>query len=320
MRRFAAIGAAFVATTILLIGGGAIAVVQAVFGSSSRPSDTALADIPPDFLALYQLAAGVCPALDWSVLAAIGKIETNHGRLQAQGVWSGENPWGAGGVMQFLQPTWNRVVARHQIPPGGSNPPSRYNPHDAIYAAAFYLCDSGARDGRDLHAAIFAYNHAEWYVQQVLAQAKKYSQTTLNSSATCDGFQSTVQSSGQDFSSTAMQVVRFACAQLGKPYVWGGNGDPGFDCSGLTRAAYAAAGIELPRTAQTQYNAGPRLPFGTPPRLGDLLFFGTPQRIHHVGISLGGTLMVNAPTFNKPVQVQDYQGFGDYAGLSRPAG
>jgi cell wall-associated NlpC family hydrolase len=58
--------------------------------------------------------------------------------------------------------------------------------------------------------------------------------------------------------------VAFACAQLGKPYVWGGNGDPGFDCSGLTHAAYHAAGIGLPRTAQTQYNAGPLLPPGTP--------------------------------------------------------
>jgi cell wall-associated NlpC family hydrolase len=40
--------------------------------------------------------------------------------------------------------------------------------------------------------------------------------------------------------------VEFACAQLGKPYVWGGDGDPGFDCSGLTKAAYAAAGITIP--------------------------------------------------------------------------
>jgi hypothetical protein len=85
------------------------------------------------------------------------------------GVQSGNNSAGAGGPMQFLQATFDSVVARHPIPPGGAHPPSRYDPHGAIYAAAAYLCDSGARDGRDLRAAIFAYNHAEWYVQKVLA-------------------------------------------------------------------------------------------------------------------------------------------------------
>ncbi|MFD8493356.1 NlpC/P60 family protein [Amycolatopsis sp. NPDC059657] len=305
---------------VLLIAGSAIAAVISLFSLGSGPSQAALADIPPGYLALYQQAAADCPGLDWSILAAIGKVETDHGRLNAPGVTSGENFAGAGGPMQFLTATFAGVTTRHPLPPGGATPPSRYNPHDAIHAAAFYLCDSGARDGRDLHAAIFAYNHAEWYVQKVLAQAEKYSETTTNVSEACGSLQQTVQQRAGDFSGDrAVVAVRFACAQLGKPYVWGGNGDPGFDCSGLTRAAYAAAGIDLPRTAQTQYNAGPRLPTGTSPRLGDLLFFGTPDRIHHVGISLGGTQMVNAPTFNKPVQVQDYRRFGDYAGLSRPA-
>lgn len=117
----------------------------------------------------------------------------------------------------------------------------------------------------------------------------------------------------------AMSAVRFACAQLGKPYVWGGNGDPGFDCSGLTHAAYAAAGINLPRTAQTQYNARPLLAPGIPLQPGDLVFFGTPTRIHHVGISLGGTLFVDAPQTGQNVRVQDLSDFPDYAGSDRPA-
>lgn len=113
--------------------------------------------------------------------------------------------------------------------------------------------------------------------------------------------------------------MAFARKQLGKPYVWGGNGSPGFDCSGLTKAAFAAVKITIPRTAQTQYNHGPRLPAGAELKPGDLLFFGTPRKIHHVGISLGGTLMIHSPTFGQTVSIQDYRKFRDYVGASRPA-
>ncbi|WP_321572642.1 C40 family peptidase [Parafrankia colletiae] len=101
--------------------------------------------------------------------------------------------------------------------------------------------------------------------------------------------------------------------------MWGGNGDPGFDCSGLTHAAYATVGIEIPRTAQTQYAAGPPLPAGTPLQPGDLVFFGTPRNVHHVGIPLRGTAMLDTPDFGRSVTVRDFHGFPDYAGASRPA-
>jgi len=122
----------------LLIAAGVSGVISAVFGNGSQPSQNALEDIPPDYLALYRAAAGVCPGLDWSVLAAIGKIETDHGRSTLPGVSSGANAFEAGGPMQFLQGTFDGVVARHPFPAGGASPPSRYNPHDAIYAAAFF--------------------------------------------------------------------------------------------------------------------------------------------------------------------------------------
>lgn len=110
--------------------------------------------------------------------------------------------------------------------------------------------------------------------------------------------------------------LRFACEQLGRPYVWGGNGGAGggFDRSGLTHAAYAAAGVNLPRTAQTQYQAGPLLPADAALEPGDLAFFGTPANAHHVTISLGGTEIVHSPTFGKPVWVTDYRSFNDMLG------
>lgn len=124
--------------------------------------------------------------------------------------------------MQILESTWNGILARHQIPPGGAEPPSRYNPHDAIHAAAFYLCDNGAPG--DLRRAVFAYNHAYWYVDKVLTQATLYRDAPAT---------------GGPPSRAALVAVAFDQSQLGQPYVWGGDGgaEGGFDCSGLTHAA-----------------------------------------------------------------------------------
>ncbi|GAA5102985.1 lytic transglycosylase domain-containing protein [Haloechinothrix salitolerans] len=141
--------------------------------NTSQPSRAALDDIPSHYLALYRQAATSCPGLDWSILAAVGKIETDHGRSTLPGVHKGENEAHAGGPMQFLRSTFDSVVARHPIPPGGSNPPSRYNPHDAIHAAGFYICDALGTDG-ELRRALFAYNHSDDYVDAVLAQADTY--------------------------------------------------------------------------------------------------------------------------------------------------
>jgi len=301
----------------VLLAAAAGSVISAVFGSST-PSQTAIADIPADYLALYQQAATQCPGLDWSVLAAIGKIESCHGRSTLPGIADGtENPYHARGPMQFLQPTFDSVLTRHPLPPGGHTPPSPWDKHDAIFAASFYLCDNNA--GHDLRAAIFAYNHADWYVDEVLAQAAQYRKAASNGFLACGPELSTSTSTSNARDTRALEAVAFACSQIGKPYVWGGNGNPGFDCSGLTKAAYAAVGIILPRTAQTQYNAGPLLPPGVALQPGDLVFFGTsPTNVTHVGIALGGTLMVNAPTFNEKVRVDHFRNAGNIIGASRP--
>ena len=106
--------------------------------------------------------------------------------------------------MQFLQSTFDSVVARRPLPPGGKNPPSPWNKHDAIYAAAYYLCDSGAP--KDLRRAIFAYNHADWYVNDVLEQARKYS-VAMVGTGDCNNIQAP--------NPAAAIAIRFACDQLG---------------------------------------------------------------------------------------------------------
>ncbi|NKY26248.1 C40 family peptidase [Nocardia gamkensis] len=318
-----ALGAGFAGLVFLTVVIAAVVTTVVVFdhalttpapgastGTGSSPSTEAQQDIPAQMLVHYQAAAGDCPGLDWSVLAAIGKIETNHGRSTLPGVSEGENASGAGGPMQFLAATFDSVVARHPLPAGGASTPSRYNPSDAIHAAAFHLCDSGAPG--DLRAAIFAYNHADWYVDQVLDQAARY-RATDTSGGDCHTASSP--------SATAAQVISFACAQLGLPYVWGGNGpdaNGGWDCSGLTEAAYRAAGISIPRTTYDQVHTG--APVSEDQLLpGDLVFYGTAADVHHVGIYLGGGQMVHAPTFNEPVQISAYRWSGDdYYTATRP--
>src|SRR4030081_344898 len=95
----------------VLIGGMVQAIVSALFGSGAPPSNEALADIPHDYLTLYQAAAPMCPGLDGSLLAAIGKVESDHGRSPLPGVADRtQNHAGARGPMQFLQSTFDSVT------------------------------------------------------------------------------------------------------------------------------------------------------------------------------------------------------------------
>ncbi|MEV6120423.1 C40 family peptidase [Streptomyces sp. NPDC052077] len=92
-------------------------------------------------------------------------------------------------------------------------------------------------------------------------------------------------------------ALSYALAQLGKPYIWGGNGYLGYDCSGLVQQAYRRAGIQLPRVASDQYGATTRITAGSL-RRGDLIFWSSNGRqsgVHHVAIYLGGGRYVEAP-------------------------
>src|ERR671913_9518 len=103
--------------------------------------------------------------------------------------------------------------------------------------------------------------------------------------------------------SSAAVAVRFALAQLGKPYRWGADGPKSFDCSGLVQTSYRAAGIHLPRVSRQQYGAG-KLVSLKHLRAGDLLFYAkdTSDRrtIYHVGMYLGAGRMVEAPNRRAP--------------------
>jgi len=120
-------------------------------------------------------------------------------------------------------------------------------------------------------------------------------------------------------SPAAAEAVAWALARLGTPYRWGGEGTAGFDCSGLVQAAFAAAGVGLPRVAQDQYDVGPPLAPGTALEPGDLVFFGgSPEAVDHVGIVVGAAEMVDAPHTGAVVRVEPIWSDG-YVGATRPA-
>ncbi|MEU4064533.1 NlpC/P60 family protein [Streptomyces wedmorensis] len=98
----------------------------------------------------------------------------------------------------------------------------------------------------------------------------------------------------------AAEAISFARAQLGKPYVWGATGPSAYDCSGLTQAAWRAAGVSLPRTTYTQINAGQRVS-RSQLAPGDLVFFYS--GISHVGLYIGGGQMIHAPRPGAPVRI-----------------
>jgi hypothetical protein len=113
------------------------------------PSAAARADIPTSYLRLYRQAAGRCPGLSWTVLAAIGKVESDHGRSRLPGVRSGWNAAGAAGPMQFgigVERAGN-AWARYGRDFDRDGRRSVYDPGDAIPAAANYLCVAGAPGG-----------------------------------------------------------------------------------------------------------------------------------------------------------------------------
>jgi hypothetical protein len=122
--------------------------------------------------------------------------------------------------------------------------------------------------------------------------------------------------------SPAAVAVRFALAQLGKPYEWGADGPGSYDCSGLVQTAYRAAGVRLPRVSRQQYGAG-RLVSLKELRAGDLLFYATdtgdPQTIYHVGMYLGAGRMVEAPNRRAPVRIASIWRPGLLGRATRPA-
>lgn len=161
---------------------GSAKVSPSLSTAGSVPSGSGAAAIPPPWAVLSQQAAATCPGLPWTVLAAIAHTESDFGQDPAPGVQSGSNSSGAAGPLQmgiggaagdaFFAYDHPVPADPAPNPPGTPEPPSPYNPIEALLAATRMLCSDGA--AQSLPVAIYAYNHATWYVDEVLALAQQY--------------------------------------------------------------------------------------------------------------------------------------------------
>jgi cell wall-associated NlpC family hydrolase len=303
--RAALLGAiALVFLLIVIIGG--IVSWPATTGTVA-PSPAAIADIPANYLALYQQAAARF-GIDWAVLAAIGKIECDHGRSQAAGCNPPGTLNGAGatGPMQFLGSTWRAGTPPMTVPavgPPTGSPRQGYatdgdgdgladvwNPADAIAAAARLLAANGAP--ADYRQALYAYNPDPAYVDAVLEQANRYR----------GAFAPGASGDARVALAWAVAHVGRFTYNLGSPTDRGGTvqqmqgSEPAgttCDCSMYVRWALAQAGIDAGLTTSSQWTANGLLPNSDTPAQtsqvsrgvgpeppaggyepGDIIFFG----------------------------------------------
>ncbi len=212
--------AAFALTAVIALGASATLVLATgtAGGSTASPgpatgaSELAVHEIPPEYLNLYQAAARRY-AIDWAILAGIGRVECDHGMDPDPSctVEGRVNSAGAGGPMQFLAATW----AVYGVDENADEHPDRWNAADAIFSAANYLRASGAPG--DYQRAIFAYNHANWYVTEVESWAARYRGTaTASEPEPVQGSESAEAGSlGSSFTSpTPIRFIEGAAARL----------------------------------------------------------------------------------------------------------
>ncbi|MHB9860702.1 C40 family peptidase [Streptomyces sp. YIM S03343] len=308
----AALGAGLSFLLLLVVG---VYVVAGNLANGVGGGSVALAkgSVPAAYRALVQRWGNLCPALNPALLAA---------QLYQE---SGFNPnarsaAAAEGIAQFIPGTW----ATHGIDGDGDGDRDVWDPNDAIPSAASYDCElakyvksvpgnatenmlasyNAGADAVIRYGGVPPYGETQNYVKTITTLEKSFTAPTTR----------------VDPTKQAATAIEYAQSKLGTPYLWGGEGtaqDGGrFDCSGLTQAAYASAGITLPRVANDQYNAGAH-PAREELLPGDLVFFSddltNSRAIRHVGIYVGGGYMIDAPRTGAvirfdPIDTPDYFG------------
>lgn len=272
--------------------------------------------VPAAYNPLVQKWGNLCPELNPALLAA---------QLYQESGWdpTARSHADAQGIAQFIPGTW----ATHGIDGNGDGKRDVWDPQDAIPSAATYDCKLARYvedvPGDPVDNMLAAYNAGPYRVIESggvppIAETQNYVKVIRSLEKSFAAPVSRLSPTRQ-----AAGAIHYAQEKLGTPYLWGGDGTPEeggrFDCSGLTKAAYRSVGIELPRVANDQWNAGPH-PSRDELLPGDLVFFAydldDPRSIHHVGLYVGGGTMINAPYTGAVIRFDSIDS-PDYFGATR---
>ncbi|AJF66371.1 NlpC/P60 family protein [Streptomyces vietnamensis] len=302
----------------LLVVGTYSAAAGIAGGAGAKNGAVGLAKgaVPTLYQGLVQRWGSLCPAINPALLAA---------QLYQESGWNPRavSPADARGIAQFIPGTW----AGHGIDGDGDGDRDIWDPQDAIPSAASYDCELAGyvKDvpGDPADNMLAAYNAGAYRVIKhggvpPISETQNYVRIIRSLEKSFARPLGRVAPSQQ-----AAAAIHYAQGKLGTPYLWGGTGTAAeggrFDCSGLTQAAYDSVGVQLPRVANDQYNAGPH-PGRNELLPGDLVFFSddltNSRAIRHVGIYVGGGYMIDAPRTGAVIRF-DRIDTPDYFGATR---
>jgi cell wall-associated NlpC family hydrolase len=314
VRKAVMMGAGLFVAPFALVGALVVGVSVASGSASVSVGAVAAGTVPVADAALMNKYGHMCPELTPSLLAAQLYQESGFNPTIV-------SPAGAIGIAQFMPGTWPSWSS----PSDGDGLQDPRNPADAIPAAARYDCALAHQlsgiGGDAVANMLAAYNAGPGAVQKAggipaYAETQNY---VKNIKALEQTFRAPAAALAP--SDMAVRAIAYAYNRLGTPYEWGGDGTDGlFDCSGLVQAAYTSVGITMPRTASEQWYTGPHVSLNQL-QPGDLVFYATdlnnPGSIHHVGIYVGGGVMIDAPHTGAVIRF-DPIGAADYLGATRP--
>lgn len=287
--------------SLTLIVGGACFLLLLEDSSTPAHASVALNEgaVPTEYVADVQRAGSLCPEVTPPLIAA---------QIQQESGWQthAESTAAAKGISQFIDSTWASMGKDGD----GDGIADVTNPHDAIYSQGRYMCDnvtnlkplieSGEVTGDLPSLALAAYNAGLGAVQEhggipPFDETRTYVTTIMANVATYtadDGTLNTATATPGD-KGPAIDFARQIAADDTHQYILGGTG-PHYDCSGLTQAAFAHIGIDLPHQAHAQAQSGTTIDGLDHAQPGDLLFWGDPTDYYHVAIYAGGGTMISA--------------------------
>lgn len=299
IKRWITVGILIIASFLI----AAAALLLLLFDNTGPAANAATLNtsaVPSTYVDDVQRAGSLCPEITPPLIAA---------QIQQESGWQthAESTAAAKGISQFIDSTWASMGKDGD----GDGIADVNNPHDAIYSQGLYMCDnvnnlkpllaSGDVTGDLPSLALAAYNaglgavqqyggippfdETEHYVANIISFVPNYTNP--------DGSLNTTNIPTTGDKAPAIEFARQIAADDTHQYVLGGEG-PHYDCSGLTQAAYAQIGIELPHKAHQQAQGGTTIDSLAQAQPGDLLFWGNPDNYYHVAIYAGGGTMISA--------------------------